>query len=804
MTKILNFIFARNYFTYVIIGLSLAIIICGYFFRNSILDFIHDVVQATLDFTGFAIVLPLAWVCVLWFVLSRKEFNFTNIRYLISLVLSPIWIVGFLGLISTQLQGNYFYGNFHVISLGGALGLQISGGSLLFGIIRLSALFLILISIAYPRVVLTTGFGIWKLALMIYVGTALLFNKMFKRSVLKPKPSSEIYQSDDEFVTEETQGDFLQPGFENQIHDEKAVLLSDNELAEDSNLGGISDNAFTKGFEKRRDRRQENIPEHNEANQDKFDREFSKRNDSSIKSSQNDRVKKAEQETTGADYAGNDIGEWSLPNTNVLMQTSSSGISKQDIDNTSKIIKDTLGEYGIEVEIGQTKPGPAVTMYGLIPGWIRKSRQVKKTDETGAVVKDEMGKPVIEKLENKMRVKVDSIIQREKDLSLALKTPSIRIETPVMGQSLVGVEVPNPSPALVSLRSIMEEVEFQKLKSKAKLPISLGKGTGGQSVICDLAEMPHLLIAGATGSGKSVCINTIISCLIMEKSPENMRLIMIDPKRVELTPYNGIPHLLTPVVVDPIEVVDLLKSLINEMLERYKRMESIGARNIETYNQKSIEPMPYIVVTVDELADLMMTASFDVEKSLCRLAQLGRATGIHLIVATQRPSVDVLTGLIKANFPSRISFGVASQIDSRTILDVTGAEKLLGKGDMLYLGSDNSRPERVQGVYISDKEVEALVQYWSVCPKGNFGQVILRLPEDETDQSNSVGNGAVNRDSMMDKAIELAKSNTKLSTSLLQRKLRIGYPRAARLMDDLEENGFVAQSDGSKSRDVII
>ena len=252
MTKALNFIFARNYFTYVIIGLSLAVIICGYFFRNSILDFMHDVVQATLDITGFAIVFPVVWVCVLWYVLSRKEFNFTNIRYLISLVLSPIWIVGFLGLISTQLQGNYFYGDFHVISLGGALGLQISGGSLLFGIIRLSALFLILISIAYPRVVLTIGFGIWKLALMIYVGTALLFNKIFKRSVLKPKPSSEIYRSGDEFVTEETQGDFLQPGFENQIHDEEAVLLSDNELAEDSNLGGMSDNAFTKGFEKRR------------------------------------------------------------------------------------------------------------------------------------------------------------------------------------------------------------------------------------------------------------------------------------------------------------------------------------------------------------------------------------------------------------------------------------------------------------------------------------------------------------------------------------------------------------------------
>jgi len=312
------------------------------------------------------------------------------------------------------------------------------------------------------------------------------------------------------------------------------------------------------------------------------------------------------------------------------------------------------------------------------------------------------------------------------------------------------------------------------------------------------------LIAGATGSGKSVCINTIISCLIMEQSPENMRLIMIDPKRVELTPYNGIPHLLTPVVVDPIEVVDLLKSLINEMLERYKRMEAIGARNIETYNQKSKDRMPYIVITVDELADLMMTASFDVEKSLCRLAQLGRATGIHLIVATQRPSVDILTGLIKANFPSRISFGVASQIDSRTILDVTGAEKLLGKGDMLYLGADNSRPGRVQGVYISDKEVEALVKYWVTCPKGEVGQVILRLPEDVRDIGNNTENEDSYRDPMMDKAIELAQLNTKLSTSLLQRKLRIGYPRAARLMDDLEENGFVAQSDGSKSRDVII
>ena len=804
MSRVLNFIFARSYFIHVGIGLSLTIIICGYFFRNYISDFIHDTVQIALDLAGFGIALPLVWFCVLCFVLIKRKFDFTNIRYLISLVISPICVIGLLGLTSTQLQGHYFYGDFQIISLGGSLGLKISGENLWFGIIRLVIIGLVTISIAYPKLILAIGVGFWKLAIMVYVGFALILNSMLKKIGIGAKPNSERYELADEIVLEQKHENVFEEEVVHGRIDSNETPLPDIEMTGDLDLGQKPSNPFTKSFEKRNNNIQEIKHEHAQVNQARFDREFIKRNDSNENGSQNDLIEEVGEEKTRSINVEVVTGEWILPNTDVLMQTPNSGISKQDIDNTSKTIKETLGEYGIEVEIGQTKPGPAVTMYGLIPGWIRKSRQVKKTDEMGVVVKDEMGKPIIEKIENKMRVKVDSIIQREKDLSLALKTPSIRIETPVMGQSLVGVEVPNPSPALVGLRSIMEEPEFQKLKSKSKLPIALGKSTGGQSVICDLADMPHLLIAGATGSGKSVCINTIISCLIMEQSPENMRLIMIDPKRVELTPYNGIPHLLTPVVVDPVEVVDLLKSLINEMLERYKRMEAIGARNIETYNQKAKDCMPYIVITVDELADLMMTSSFDVEKSLCRLAQLGRATGIHLIVATQRPSVDVLTGLIKANFPSRISFGVASQIDSRTILDVTGAEKLLGKGDMLYLGADNPRPVRVQGVYISDKEVEALVEYWVTCPKGEIGQVILRLPEEERGSGNKIDSEDSHRDSMMDKAIELAQLNTKLSTSLLQRKLRIGYPRAARLMDDLEENGFVAQSDGSKSRDVII
>ena len=802
MSNAINFIFARNYFTYTILGLSIVIIICGYFFRSNISNIINDVVQNSLDFAGVGIILPLIWVCFLCYALIKKEFNFKHIRYFISLILSPVFIIGLLGLISIQNQGNHFYGDFQVISLGGSLGSQISGDNLFLGTIRLVIIFFVLVSIPYPKIILATSFGVWKLLLMVYLSTALLFSSIFNNKSVNSNVAGKKHQRDDEVLLEESHK--IIPGSESV--DVEALELSDYELNEDIDINELTPNSFSKDFEKRKDESEESNSQHVEGNSVKFDKEFIRKGNTDTKISQNQSVNKIEgnKEKTNTNDEVMEVNEWNLPNTDVLMETSSTGISQQDIDKTSKIIKDTLGEYGIEVEVGQTKPGPAVTMYGLIPGWIRKSRQVKKTDHAGTVVKDELGKPIIEKIENKTRVKVDSIIQREKDLSLALKTPSIRIETPVMGQSLVGIEVPNPSPALVGLRSIMQESQFQKLKSSAKLPIALGKGTGGQSVICDLADMPHLLIAGATGSGKSVCINTIISCLIMEKSPEKMRLIMIDPKRVELTPYNGIPHLLTPVVVDPIEVVDLLKSLINEMLERYKRMESIGARNIETYNQKTTNHMPYIVVTVDELADLMMTASFDVEKSLCRLAQLGRATGIHLIVATQRPSVDVLTGLIKANFPSRISFGVASQIDSRTILDVTGAEKLLGKGDMLYLGADNSRPERVQGVYISDKEVESLVEYWIKCPKGEVGQVILELPDEESDRASALESADANSDPMMEKAIELTKLNTKLSTSLLQRKLRIGYPRAARLMDDLEENGFVAQSDGSKSRDVII
>lgn len=514
----------------------------------------------------------------------------------------------------------------------------------------------------------------------------------------------------------------------------------------------------------------------------------------------------------GSDILGQELNEdtstkpstWLRPSLDILKGVSEGGVTDDQIDETANTIKQTLGEYGVEVDVGQIKPGPTVTMYGLIPGWIRRYKQVKEMDDEGQPILDELGKPIVKRVESRTRVKVDSILSREKDLALALKTPSIRIETPVMGKSLLGIEVPNPNASLVTLRSAMESEEFAKLLVKAELPVALGKGSGGETVVTDLAKMPHLLIAGATGSGKSACLNAIISCLIMEKTPEEMRLLLIDPKRVELTPYNDIPHLLTPVVVETDIVVGLLKGLIQEMLDRYRLMEEVGVRNIAAYNNKMPNKMPFLVVAVDELADLMMSASFYVEQSLCRLAQLGRATGIHLIVATQRPSVDVVTGLIKANFPSRISFGVTSQIDSRTILDSVGAEKLLGKGDMLYIPLDASRPSRVQGVFISDREIEDLVAFWQATPRGPLSQIDLSVLEDVHEEDHiSASSMSPDRDELLDKAIEMSQNYSKLSTSLLQRRLRIGYPRAGRLMDQLEELGIVGPGDGSKSRDVI-
>ena len=502
---------------------------------------------------------------------------------------------------------------------------------------------------------------------------------------------------------------------------------------------------------------------------------------------------------------GKNREQWAKPSLEMLESVQDRGVPEDQIRQTAETIRQTLADYDIEVEIGNVRYGPTVTMYGIVPGWVRRYKQVKLEDEFGNPIRDENGKQIVKRQEQKTRVKVGSILSREQDLSLALRTPSLRIETPVMGKAQVGIEIPNQEPAPVTLRSIMESKEYQKLRKDADLPVALGKGTGGENIALDLTKMPHLLIAGATGAGKSVALNAIVAGLLMERSPAELRMLLIDPKRVELTPYNGIPHLLCPVIVEVDEVVGMLKGVINEMMNRYRQMEEIGVRNIEAYNKRMRDDkMPFLLVVVDELADLMMTAAFDVEQSLCRLAQLGRATGIHLILATQRPSVDVVTGLIKANFPSRVSFGVTSHIDSRTILDTNGAEKLLGKGDMLYLPRDAARPIRAQGAFISDTEIDRLIEFWQSAPRAWMPAVNLRAVSEDNSEDGDGTSLSPSTDALFDKAVELAHTQKKLSTSLLQRRLRIGYPRAARLMDELEENGIVSEGNGSKSRDVII
>ncbi|MDO8750993.1 MAG: DNA translocase FtsK, partial [Dehalococcoidia bacterium] len=366
---------------------------------------------------------------------------------------------------------------------------------------------------------------------------------------------------------------------------------------------------------------------------------------------------------------------WTLPSTSLLENGRRATVKEEETERVARKIEETLGYHGVEVTVDQIKPGPTVTLYGLTPGWNRKTKETKERDRWGNILRDAKGRQIITRKEEQTLVRVDTIVAREKDLALALAAPSLRIQAPVPGESVVGIEVPNRSPSLVTVRSVMDSPTFQDIIAKGGLPLALGQGSGGDPIATDLRGLPHLLIAGATGSGKSVCINAVIVSLVSQVSPQRMRLLLIDPKRVELTPFNGLPHLAIPVVVDTAPAVSALKGVLREMLRRYKRLEEMGVRNIEGYHHhpQALEAMPYLVIAIDEMADLMMAAPYDIEQTLCRLAQLGRATGIHIIAATQRPSVDVVTGLIKANFPSRISFAVVSMVDSRTILDSGGA-----------------------------------------------------------------------------------------------------------------------------------
>ncbi len=471
------------------------------------------------------------------------------------------------------------------------------------------------------------------------------------------------------------------------------------------------------------------------------------------------------------------VDGWKLPPIDILDRSPEIEFSEADNLQRARLIEDALASYGVEAKVVQINAGPTVTQFGVEPGWDRKMKEVKERDRDGTV------RVRLEEV-SRTRVKVEKITSLSNDLALALAAPTIRMEAPVPGKSVVGIEVPNTISSSVSLRGVIESSAFQKTAAKSKLTIALGKGAGGESAAADLDKMPHLLIAGATGSGKTVCLNSIICCLLVHNAPSDVKLIMIDPKRVELTQFNSIPHLAVPVIVDTDKALSALRWLNQEMDKRYQMLAAASARNIEDYNRKrqGTEKSPYLVLVIDELADLMMAGFDEVEHILCRLAQLARATGIHLIVATQRPSVDVVTGLIKANFPTRISFAVTSQVDSRTILDIGGAEKLLGRGDMLYMPTEAAKPKRLQGCYVSDTEIERLVYFWGSQRQEEAAQ--LRI---EDFPSVVTRPREYPPDPLIDAARQLAREHKHISTSFLQRRLRIGYPRAARIMEQLEE-----------------
>jgi S-DNA-T family DNA segregation ATPase FtsK/SpoIIIE len=450
--------------------------------------------------------------------------------------------------------------------------------------------------------------------------------------------------------------------------------------------------------------------------------------------------------------------EWVLPTLELFREHAAQEVSEADLSARSRVIEETLASFNIEARVIEVNHGPAVTQFGVEPA---------------------------------PGVTVSRILSRQNDLALRLGASPIRLEAPVPGKNMVGVEVPNASVATVTFRDVLASEEWAK--HEGKLRLALGRDMSGRAIVGDLGRMPHLLIAGATGAGKSVCINTIVGSLLCQFTPDELQVLMIDPKRVELVGFGGVPHLRLPVITEMDRVVGALKWVVLEMDHRYKLFASHGVRNLDGYNKWAADaqhtdeqPLPYLVVVIDELADMMMTAAEEVEKTLCRLAQLARATGIHLVVATQRPSVDVLTGLIKANFPTRIAFAVSSQTDSRVILDQAGAEKLLGRGDALFMPPDAMKPIRLQGAFVSDDEMLDLVGHW----KAQGGP---RYTQEELDQIEALGRGDDPDDDVYDKACELAETVGKLSASLLQRRLGIGHARAQRLLDRLIEEGVAEE-----------
>ena len=469
-----------------------------------------------------------------------------------------------------------------------------------------------------------------------------------------------------------------------------------------------------------------------------------------------------------------------LPSLNILLADQNTRPDERTINQTAGMIEKTLAEFGIVATVIGFRVGPTVTQFAVQPGFMKRPGT---TEEEAQQIK----------------VRVAQIASLQKDLALALSAERLRIEAPVPGKPYVGIEVPNSHQSNVRLRALLETEAFHKIGTP--LALALGRDVSGQPVVADLARMPHLLIAGATGSGKSVCITALATCLAMNNPPEDLRMVMIDSKMVELLRFNGLPHLYGKVETSVDRILGVLRWVVVEMEHRYRLLEAEHSRDLEAYNRRLRKahknPLPRIVVLVDELADLMMSAPDHTEHNLVRLAQMARATGIHLIVATQRPSTDVVTGLIKANFPARLAFAVASSVDSRVILDTTGADSLLGRGDLLFLNPEVGNPIRAQGVFVTDMEIERVIAHWQKNVETNTSappwEALLTEPDENEDQG------------LIEQAVLIVRQSQRASASMLQRRLRIGYPRAARLLDQLEEMGVVGPSQGGgKERDVLL
>jgi len=477
---------------------------------------------------------------------------------------------------------------------------------------------------------------------------------------------------------------------------------------------------------------------------------------------------------------------WQLPNVkNILDKGTAASVNEEFVQQRARLIQETLASFGAPVQVVEINRGPSITQFGVEPLFVETRGGVRT------------------------KVRVNKIASLADDLALALAAPRIRIQAPVPGHSYVGIEVPNEEMTLVALRDLLESDALQK--NTNPLRFALGRDVTGHPINTTLENMPHLLIAGTTGSGKSVCVNAILTCFLMHNTPDDLRLILVDPKRVELTGYNGIPHLLSPVVVEIDRVIGALQWMTREMDKRYHQFAQVGSRNITDYNAKmklqGQKKLPFLVIVIDELADLMMIAPGETEQTITRLAQLARATGIHMILATQRPSVDVVTGLIKANFPARIAFAVASNTDSRVILDQPGAERLLGRGDMLFQAPDAPSAARLQGVFVSDHEIQTLVEFWRAQLGGTSPYVAASpTPVDIPKSDVPLKQGAMfedmtpadtNTDPLLPEAIDVVRKEGRASVSMLQRRMRIGYTRAARIVDMMEDKGIVGPPEGT-------